>query len=143
VAGVGNIDGAGKADIVFQNQATGALFALTDAGWRDLLTLGGGWRLAGLADVVGGPADDFVFMNDTTRNVVFWDATAGGAGWRDFATIAPGWSITGFHDLDGDARTDVLLQQPGGDAIYWTGTAWGSLGNVLANTTFLGAGELG
>jgi Ca2+-binding RTX toxin-like protein len=143
VAGVGNIDGAGKADIVFQNQATGALFALTDAGWRDLLTLGGGWRLAGLADVVGGPADDFVFMNDTTRNVVFWDATAGGAGWRDFATIAPGWNIAGFHDLDGDARTDVLLQQPGGDAIYWTGAAWGSLGNVLANTTFLGAGELG
>jgi hypothetical protein len=75
--------------------------------------------------------------------VIFWDATAGAAGWRDFATIAPGWSISGFHDLDGDARADVLLQHSSGDAIYWTGSTWGSLGNVLSGATFHGAGELG
>jgi hypothetical protein len=141
LVGVGNIDGVGKDDILFINDATRALFALTDGGWRDLFVLGDGWQVAGIADVINGPADDLVLFNENNRVSIFWDPTQGGNGWRDFATIAPGWSFKGFHDLDGDARTDVMLQNVGGEAIYWTGSNWGSLGSVLSGVQLVGTGE--
>ncbi|WP_310475798.1 calcium-binding protein [Sandarakinorhabdus sp.] len=143
VVGVGNIDGVGKDDILFLNDATRALFALTDGGWRDLFVLGDGWQIAGIADVINGPADDLVLFNENGRVSIFWDPTQGGNGWRDFITLGSGWSFKGFHDLDGDARTDVLLQNVGGEAIYWTGSGFGSLGSVLAGVQLVGAGEFG
>lgn len=141
VAGVGNIDGVGKADVLFLSDASRALIAFTDTGWRDLLTVGEGWQLAGLGDILNGPADELLFFNDDSRVTIFWDPTQGSAGWRDFATIGPGWNVIGFDDVNGDFRADVLLQNGAGDSIYWTGSGWGSLGNVLAGVQLMGSGE--
>ena len=139
VAGVGNINGTGKADVVLQNSGTGALIAFTDQGWRDLITLAPGWTIAGLGDVVGGLADDFILQrNDGVT--IFWDATQGSQGFRDFATIGPTWDFLGFDDLNGDGRDDVVLQNDNGLAIYWTGSNWVDLGSTLIGTEVVGTG---
>ena len=141
VLGTANLDGTGHADILFQNDNTRALFALTDGGWRDLLTIGAGWSLAGIGNVTGGLSSDLIFFNTGSRTTIFWDASQGGAGWRDFATLGAGWSMLGFHDLNGDARDDVLLQNSSGGSIYWTGSNWIDLGNVLSGNMLVGTGE--
>ena len=139
VAGVGNINGTGKADVVLQNNGTGAVIALTDQGWRDLITLGSGWEIAGLGDVTGGLADDFI-LQKADGVTIFWDATQGGNGWKDFATIGPAWDFAGFNDLNGDGRDDVVLQNDNGLAIYWTGSNWVDLGSTLIGTEMVGTG---
>jgi hypothetical protein len=139
VAGVANINGTGKADVVLQNSGSGAVIAFTDQGWRDLITLGSGWEIAGLGDVTGGLADDFILQR-TDGVTIFWDATQGGAGWKDFATIGPAWDFAGFNDLNGDGRDDVVLQNDNGLAIYWTGSTWVDLGSTLIGTELVGTG---
>ena len=139
VAGVGNINGSGKADVILQNSGSGAVIAFTDQGWRDLITLGNGWSIAGLGDVTGGLADDFILQrNDGVT--IFWDVTQGGQGFRDFATIGPAWDFAGFNDLNGDGRDDVVLQNTNGLAIYWTGSNWVDLGSTLIGTELVGTG---
>ncbi|WP_310475484.1 pre-peptidase C-terminal domain-containing protein [Sandarakinorhabdus sp.] len=139
VAGVGNINGTGKADVVLQNSGNGAVIAFTDQGWRNLLTLGSGWAIAGLGDVTGGLADDFILQR-TDGVTIFWDATQGSNGFRDFATIGPAWDFLGFDDLNGDGRDDVMLQNDNGLAIYWTGSTWVDLGSTLIGTELVGTG---
>ncbi|MEY4850442.1 MAG: hypothetical protein RLZZ331_1446, partial [Pseudomonadota bacterium] len=139
VAGVANINGSGKDDVILQNNSTGAVVAFTDQGWRDLITLGSGWEIAGLGDVTGGLADDFI-LQKADGVTIFWDATQGGNGWKDFATIGPAWDFAGFNDLNGDGRDDVVLQNDNGLAIYWTGSNWVDLGSTLIGTEMVGTG---
>jgi hypothetical protein len=143
VAGVGNIDGVGRDDILFLNDSSRALFALTDSGWRDLFTMGNGWQLQGLANVIDGPEDDLVLFNTNSRVSIFWNPTQGGAGWRDFVTLGNGWSFEALADFNGYARDDVAFRNVNGDAIYWTGSSWGSLGNVLGAVQLVGVADLG
>ncbi|HYC05493.1 MAG TPA: hypothetical protein VED40_19535 [Azospirillaceae bacterium] len=145
IAGVGNIDGGGRADIVFQNTASGALYALTDGGFRDLLTLdpGGGWTLAGIGNVRPGAAEDLVFRNTQTGGVVFWDATQGAAGFEWFATLGAEWSMRVDLDVNNDGRDDVLLTNAAGESVYWTGSGWVGLGSVLNQVQLAGMGPLG
>ena len=139
VAGVANINGTGKSDVVFQN-VNGTVIALTEGGWTNLLTLSSGWEIVSFGDVVGGLADDFIFQN-TNGVALFWDATRGGNGWQDFVSVAPGWSVEGIFDLNGDGRDDVLIRNDNsGAAIYWKGDGWGDLGGVLANLVLIGTG---
>jgi len=139
VAGVANINGSGKDDVILQNTSSGAVIAFTDQGWRDLITLGPGWTIAGLGDVVGGLADDFILQR-SDGVTIFWDVTKGGQGFRDFATIGPQWRFAGFDDLNGDGRDDVLLQNTQGLAIYWSGSNWVDLGSTLIGTELVGTG---
>ncbi len=140
VKGVANINGTGKADVIFKQDGSGVLVSLTENGWTNLFTLASGWDIVGFGDVTGGLADDFVLMNGSSRTALFWDATRGGLGWENFANITPGWTISGFHDLTGDGRDDVVIRSDNGLAIYWTGSDWGSLGNVLAGAEIVGSG---
>ncbi|WP_310476886.1 hypothetical protein [Sandarakinorhabdus sp.] len=139
VAGVGNINGTGKDDVILQNSGSGAVIAFTDNGWRDLITLAPGWSIAGLGDVTGGLADDFILQR-TDGVTIFWDATQGAQGFKDFATIGPAWDFAGFNDLNGDGRDDVILQNDNGLAIYWTGSNWIDLGSTLAGADLVGTG---
>jgi hypothetical protein len=143
VVGVANINGQGRDDIVFQNNDTRAIFALTDTGFVDLLTLASGWTTVGLGNVTGDAAEDFVFRNTNTGVTIFWDVGQGGAGFRDFATIGNEWTFGAFADLNGDNRDDVLLQNTNGNAIYWSGSGFVDLGTVLSQVQLVGVSELG
>jgi hypothetical protein len=140
--GVANINGSGKDDIILQNDASGAVIAFTDQGWRDLITLapGSGWEIAGLGDVVGGLADDFIFRNSNTGVTIFWDTTDNTGGFHDFATIGQGWNLTKVSDLSGDGRDDVVYQNANGLAIYWSGNSWVDLGSTLIGADMMGTG---
>jgi len=145
LAGTGDINGQGGDELVFLNQATGAVYAYSmDGQWRDLLGLspGSGWSLAGIGNVVGDAAEDMVFRNSQSNATLVWDVAKGGAGFRDFAMLTQDWTVRAFQDLTGDGLDDLLVQHTGGNSAYWNGTAWVPLGGALADVSVVGVGVL-
>ena len=142
--GTGNIDGRGGDDLVFLNESTGAVYAYTGDAWRDLLSLapGAGWSLAGIGNVVGDGADDMMFRNAQSSATLVWDVGRGTSGFRDFAMLTQDWTVRAFEDLTGDGLDDLLVQHSGGNAVYWNGTGWVSLGGTLAGVELVGVGVL-
>ena len=57
-----------------------------------------------------------------------------------FCTIPTRSARLGLHDLSCGGRDNVLLRNDNGAGIYWTGTDWGVLGNVLAGNELVGTG---
>lgn len=72
VAGTGEIDARAGDDIIFHNEATGALQLWNGSGFADLPTLasGYGWRVEAVADLVGGAADDLLLFNTHSRILI-------------------------------------------------------------------------
>lgn len=141
ILSVVNINSTGKNDVIMQNDNSGAVIAFTESGWVDLFTLSSGWDIVAFGDVIAGPEDEFLLMNNN-RTVIFWDPTKGGSGWQDFATLAAGWTLLAVSDLSGDARDDIILQNTSGAAIYWTSSGWVDLGATLMGNELIGTGVL-
>ncbi|HYC03689.1 MAG TPA: hypothetical protein VED40_10370 [Azospirillaceae bacterium] len=145
IAGMGNVDGAGTDDIIFQNEASGALIYWNGSGFKDMLTLApaSGWRVEAVGDFIGGGADDLLLFNTRSKVMIFWDATRGSAGFADFITLDGAFALAGVGDLNGDGRDDLLFRNQGdGAAIYWDGQRFRDLGNVLAGVDLVGIADL-
>ncbi|HYC06223.1 MAG TPA: Calx-beta domain-containing protein [Azospirillaceae bacterium] len=145
VRGIGNLDGYGRGDVLFQDTATGALLYWNGSGFVDLLSLapGSGWSVAGIGQLTGDGADDLLFFNANSRALVFWDIGQGPDGFRTFVTLSAGWNVGGVGDFNGDGRDDVLLRESGGAAIYWTGSGFVDLGGTLASAELVGFAPIG
>ncbi|HYE50812.1 MAG TPA: calcium-binding protein [Azospirillaceae bacterium] len=145
LAGTGDINGQGGDELVFLNQATGAVYAYSmDGQWRDLLGLspGSGWSLAGIGNVTGDAAEELVFRNSQSSATLVWEMAKAGLGFRDFAMLTQDWTVRAFQDLTGDGLDDLLVQHTGGNSAYWNGTAWVPLGGALADVSVVGVGVL-
>ncbi|HYE50320.1 MAG TPA: hypothetical protein VEB20_12070, partial [Azospirillaceae bacterium] len=152
VAGVGNLDGTGGDDVLFLNGNTNSLLMLTDTseaqpdGFVDLLQFaqGSGWRVEAVGDFLGGGADDLLFFNTVSRELLFWDVSGGNAGFRDFIRLPEDWRLIGIGDVDGNGRDDVVLRNTGsGESIYWTGEGFLAMGSTLNGVQLLGIAEFG
>ncbi len=158
IAGVGNLDGDARADIVVRNRKTG------DAGgWLgNGLTLGSTgliaagvateWSIAGLGDLDGDGKDDIVVRNTSTGDVGAWlgnGLTLGATGLIAMGVPAE-WIIAGLGDLDGDGKDDIVVRDTStGDVGVWIGNGLtlGATGliavGVPAEWSIAGLGDLG
>jgi hypothetical protein len=118
IAGVGDLDGDLKDDIVWRNAATGENYLYP----MDGTTILGGegylrtvadlnWRIAGTGDFDGDGNADILWRNFATgENYLYpMDGTAilGGEGYlRTVADLA--WRVAAVGDYDGDGKADVL-----------------------------------
>jgi len=135
VVGTGDMDGDGKAGILWQND-NGALalwenptfavnpftFALTFAfnTLAALPTIDRSWHVKGMADLNGDQHADILFQNDNGA-VVVWEMNGTTITAANLADQNPGpsWHIVGLRDMDQDGHADILFQNDNGAAAVW------------------------
>ena len=127
-----DLNGDGKGDLLWHNQATGELYAwlmngtvaasgsyLSPARVADL-----GWQIRGIADFNADGTLDVLWHHQTTGDLYVW--LMNGTSVTSAAYLTPsrgtdiGWQVKGVADLNGDARPDLLWQnQSGGEFSVW------------------------
>ena len=148
-----DLNGDGKTDLVFQNNA-GQLYQWALDGTGNAITFSpkaginsfaylytgglGDWRVVGVADVNGDGIPDLVFQNgagqiyawflDGTGNALNFSTGAGIKGSRFLYTGGLGdWRVVGVADVNGDGNPDLVFQNGAGQVYAWfldgTGTA--------------------
>jgi hypothetical protein len=132
IAGVGDLDGDGKADLVWQSEGT--VFAWLMNGTNVELSPNTSataiiassvplaWQIVGVADLDGDQKADLIWRHIQTGDVAVW--LMDGVGIRQTPVVAPGvpltWQIAGVGDLDGDGKADLLWRETEtGDLAAW------------------------
>jgi hypothetical protein len=130
VAGVGDMDGDGTADILWRNSDTGENYLYPMNGTAILAAEGyvrtvadQNWQVAGTGDFDGDGKADILWRNsDTGENYLYpmnGTAILGTEGY--LRTVADqNWQVTGTGDYDGDGKADVLWRnaQTGDNYLY-------------------------
>ena len=113
IAGVGDFNGDGKADIVWQNSTTGQVYiwlmnGTTIANSQSVATVSSGWNIQGIGDFNGDGKADILWRNSTTGEVYVWlmngSTIASGGSLGD---ISSDWVIQGVGDFNGDGKSDI------------------------------------
>jgi len=118
IAGIGDVDGDGRADIVWRNSATGEnyLFPIlglmvkpTEGYVRTVANLD--WKIAGIGDFNGDGKADLLWRNASTgENYIFpmvGNEILGSEGYlRSVTNLA--WEVAQIGDFDGDGKSDIL-----------------------------------
>ena len=127
----GDFNGDGTADVLWQNQTTGNLYAwlmsgttaasgasFTPAGMPD-----SNWQMRGIADFDGDGDSDLLWQNQTTGALYFWfmNGTAVETGAYLSASMADTrWQVRGAEDFNGDGVPDLLWHnQVTGQLYVW------------------------
>lgn len=132
IAAVGDLNGDGKSDLVWQNDVSGQLVAwfmdgytvtsftyLTPSAVADVT-----WKIAGAGDMNGDGRADLVWHNQATGALFVWfmnGATVMAWGAPSLPAIADlTWKVRGVGDVNGDGRADLLWQNTAtGGVVAW------------------------
>src|SRR5206468_2742131 len=117
VAGVGDFDGDGKADILWRNSATGQNYLYPMNGLAIKGTEGylrtvadPHWQVAGVGDFDGDGKTDVLWRNSSTgENYIYLMNGTSIAGEGYLRTVADqNWQVAGVGDFNGDGKDDIL-----------------------------------
>jgi hypothetical protein len=138
--GVGDFNGDGQTDLLFQNQRDGSLqyWALINGELQSVQSLGAvppDWQVRATADLSGTGITDLILRNIQTGELQAWllDAS-GGKTIVSLGTLSLDWVVEGVADVNGDGKPDLLLHNLSSGAAQ----AW-----LLDGTTLLGRKDLG
>jgi len=143
VAGTGDFNGDGRADILWRND-NGLLVdwlgtangGFVDNSGASLNTVPMTWHVVGTGDFNGDGRDDILWRNDNGL-LVNWLAVANG-GFADNSGaslngVPTNWHVAGTGDFNGDGRADIMWRNDNGLATDWLGTASGGFVGNDAN----------
>jgi subtilisin family serine protease len=135
IKGVDDIDGDGKADLIWQHQTDGWLAAwmMDGSQVRDTRLLSipritdGQWQIAGAGDTNGDGYADLVWQHQTQGWLAVWYMRGENVMGTELLSVNRitelNWHIRGVGDVDGDNHADVI----------WQNDATGGLGVWLLN----------
>lgn len=148
----GDYDGDGKSDLLFYR--SNGLIGYWDEHqqWHRLDTLNSSWEVqshTGSSDFWGDDADDILWQNTATGQVVVWDMLNGKkVAYRSLGKVGLDWEIKATADLNNDGTDDILWQ----NSVTGTIREWlMQNGSVMTNSgidtvsapwTILGVGDL-
>ena len=149
-----DLNGDGKADLVFRNTKTGEvvvwLLSGTNGGASGILgQLPTEWALRGTGDVNGDGKADLIWRNDTSGAVAVWLMNGFTITSTSFPGSAPtAWDIQASGDLNGDGKADLVWRNTlDGNTAIWlmNGSAIASSGfpaTVLTTWQIAGADDV-
>jgi hypothetical protein len=135
VAGTGDFNGDGRADILWRNDngVVGDWLGTANGGFADnsgasLSAVPTSWHVVGTGDFNGDGRADILWRNDNGY-VGDWLGTANG-GFTDnsaasLVSVPTSWHVVGTGDFNGDGRGDIMWRNDNGLATDWLGTASG------------------
>ena len=144
IGGIGDVDGDGKADLIWLDMQAGevavSLMNGTTVSQTLLVPLGVplSLQIAGVGDFNGDGKSVLVWRDNLTGDVVVW--LMNGASVTKSATIASGvplaWQIAGVGDVNGDGQADLVWRNTQtGDVAVWLMN-----GATVAQTAVVGPG---
>ena len=116
--GVGDLDGDGKQDLLWNNAGTRQLLASISTGTgfsnHDVgLTYQTGHAPAGLQDINGDGDADIVFVRDDDRRMVVWFMHGATRFTYVAKVLDAAYKLVGKGDFDGNGRGDLVFSNPG------------------------------
>jgi Ca2+-binding RTX toxin-like protein len=143
VAGAGDFNGDGRADILWRNDngQTVDWLAQSNGSFVDnsrvfSLNPGTDWHVAGTGDFNGDGRDDILWRNDVGTVITLLGQANGSFVGNVNFTLNPGldWHVAGTGDFNGDGRDDILWRNDVGLVVDLLGQPNGSfVGNVSFN----------
>ena len=126
LAGAGDYDGNGCADLLWQDRNTRRLHvwllgsdgAVASARWLESVALPTeeAWQVAGSADVDGDGTDDIALHSAGLGQVELWLMDRGDvAETQRFDGHGHGWEVPALSDTDGDELAELIWYYPAGD----------------------------
>jgi hypothetical protein len=126
---VGDVDGNGKPDLLWQNSA-GSVVVWFMGGTDGSVFLSGNllagdsatWRLVAAADMDGNGKADLIWQS-TAGSVIVWymgrfDGSVLSSG-KLLAGDSATWRVAAIGDLDGNGKPDLIWQSDTGSVVVW------------------------
>ncbi|MDT3779252.1 FG-GAP-like repeat-containing protein [Nitrospira sp. MA-1] len=129
-----DLNGDGRADLVWRNTSTGATgLWLMNGTTIEATAFPGGvplaWQIAGVGDVTGDGQADVIWRNSNSGTMAIWVMNGLSITRTGFpGTTSIDWTIQGVGDLDGNGRADLV----------WRNTSTGATALWLMNGTTIG-----
>ena len=114
VAGVGDVNGNGSADIVIENAGQIEYANMAGGVFSGWVSVGNrpGYNVVGVGDINGDGYADVVVQN--ASGAIAYANMAGGvfSGWVNIKNT-PGWTVAAVADVNGDGFADVVIENAG------------------------------
>jgi len=128
IAGIGDFDGDGKADVLWRNRSTGENYlypmngTAIGAGEGYVRTVtDANWEIVAIGDFDGDGRADILWRNATSgENYVYLMQGINIAAEGYLRTVAdPNWQVKGIGDVDGDGKADVVWRNASSGENYF------------------------
>ncbi|UHQ20220.1 VCBS repeat-containing protein [Lysobacter sp. KIS68-7] len=124
VAGIGDFDGDGNADLLWRNFGTGrnAIWPAADSARSIAMTPVPdlAWKVAAIADFNGDGRADIFWRNASSGMNVIWESGNGATPRAAVRVPDQAWQIASVGDFDGDGKSDLLWRnQRTGANVLW------------------------
>ena len=140
MAGIGDFNGDGKADILWRNQSTGdnVIFLMNGTSIASsalIASVPPAWSVAGIGDFNGDGKADILWRNNSTGgNVISLMNGAAITSSTAVATVPPSWSVAEVGHFSNDGKAGILWRDTAGNvAVSLTN------GSSITSTTLVGS----